>query len=79
MYVIQHCFICRPSDPTVLEDAGIEPRIVATQPDALTTRLDVIHRNMKVVGRQSKSNLCIRRPGGKGPLKLRSKEGQPWD
>jgi hypothetical protein len=25
MYVIQHCFICRPSDSTVSEDAGIEP------------------------------------------------------
>jgi hypothetical protein len=30
MYVIQHCFICRPSDSTVSEDAGIEPRTVAT-------------------------------------------------
>ncbi len=30
MYFIQHCFICRPSDSTVTEDAGIEPRIVAT-------------------------------------------------
>ncbi len=30
MYDIQHCFICRPSDSTVLEDAGIEPRTVAT-------------------------------------------------
>ena len=29
-YVIQHCFICRPSHSTVVEDAGIEPRIVAT-------------------------------------------------
>jgi hypothetical protein len=31
MYYIQHCFICRPSDSTVLdlEDAGIEPRTVA--------------------------------------------------
>ncbi len=38
MYVIQHCFICRPSDSTVSEDAGIEPTTVAT--DALTTRLD---------------------------------------
>jgi hypothetical protein len=28
MYDIQHCFICRPS--TVSEDAGIEPRTVAT-------------------------------------------------
>jgi hypothetical protein len=24
-YYIQHCFICRPSDSTVLTDAGIEP------------------------------------------------------
>jgi hypothetical protein len=29
MYCIQHCFICRPSDSTVSEDAGIEPRNVA--------------------------------------------------
>jgi hypothetical protein len=30
-YVIQHCFICRLSDSTVSEDAGIdEPRTVAT-------------------------------------------------
>ncbi len=36
IYVIQHCFICRPSDSTVSEDAGIEP-------DALTTWLDLIH------------------------------------
>jgi hypothetical protein len=27
---IQPCFICRPSDSTVPEDAGIEPRTVAT-------------------------------------------------
>jgi hypothetical protein len=33
---IQHCFICRPSDSTVSEDAGIEPRTVATT--ALTVR-----------------------------------------
>jgi hypothetical protein len=30
MYFIQHCFICCPSDSTVSEDAGIEPRTVAT-------------------------------------------------
>jgi hypothetical protein len=30
MYEIQHCFICRPSDSTVSEDAGDEPRTVAT-------------------------------------------------
>jgi hypothetical protein len=27
---IQHCFICRPSDSTVSDDAGIKPRTVAT-------------------------------------------------
>ncbi len=30
MYDIQHCFICRPSDSTVSEDAGIELRTFAT-------------------------------------------------
>jgi hypothetical protein len=30
MYINQHCFICRPSDFTVSEEAGIEPRTVAT-------------------------------------------------
>ncbi len=29
IYDIQHCFICRPSDSTVLEDAGIELWTVA--------------------------------------------------
>jgi hypothetical protein len=57
MYFYQHCFIYLPSDSTVSEEAGIEPRTVATlaltlrrskhkarsQSDALTTRLDPIH------------------------------------
>jgi hypothetical protein len=30
MYIISHCFICQPSDSTVLEDAGMKPRIVVT-------------------------------------------------
>jgi hypothetical protein len=30
MYIIQHCFICVPSDSTVSEDARIEPKTVAT-------------------------------------------------
>jgi hypothetical protein len=34
---IQHCFICRPSDPSVSEDAGIEPRTDAIT--ALAVRL----------------------------------------
>ncbi len=36
MYCIHYCFICRPSDSTVSEDAGIEPRTVVTT--ALTVR-----------------------------------------
>ncbi len=36
MYDIQHCFIYRPSDSTLSEDAGIEPGTVATT--ALTVR-----------------------------------------
>ncbi len=47
-YFVQHCFICRPSDFTESEDAGIEPRTVATlalevRTNALITRLDLIH------------------------------------
>ncbi len=34
--LVQYCFIWRPSDSTVSEDVGIEPRIVATS--ALTVR-----------------------------------------
>ncbi len=44
VYVIQHCFNCRPLNPTVSEDAGIEPRTIVTlETDALTTRLDLTH------------------------------------
>jgi hypothetical protein len=32
---IQHCFICSPKDSAMSEDAGIEPRTVATTPLAL--------------------------------------------
>ncbi len=39
MYFIQHCCICRPSDSTVSEDAGIEPRTVATS--ALAVRRSI--------------------------------------
>jgi hypothetical protein len=45
MYVTQHCFICRPLDSTVPEDAWIEPGVVATltrESDAFTTRLYLI-------------------------------------
>jgi hypothetical protein len=43
MYCIQHYFICRPTDSTVLEDAGIEPWTIATTAywlsPAINTRL----------------------------------------
>jgi hypothetical protein len=43
---IQHCSICRPSDSTVSEDAGIEPGLLRLRHQrlgTLTTRLDLIH------------------------------------
>ncbi len=47
MYLIQHFFVCRPSDFTASEDAGIEPRIFATVATlalaARRSRLDLIH------------------------------------
>ncbi len=52
MYNIQHCFICRPSDSTVLEEAGIEPRTVATirhwLSGALSTQLDILTHCIRV-------------------------------
>jgi hypothetical protein len=55
MYFIQHCFICRPSDSTVSEDAGNEPRTDASLALVVRlsnysagshthTRLDLIHK-----------------------------------
>ncbi len=40
--VIQHCFICLPSDSTVSKDAGIEPKTFATL--ALTARRSITTR-----------------------------------
>jgi hypothetical protein len=50
MYVIQHCFICRPSDP--LCRRMLNPGLLRHrhwQPDALTTRLDLIHTRQDLV------------------------------
>ncbi len=41
MYFIQHCFIWRRSDSTVPEDAGIEPRTVATLAVAAVLRMRI--------------------------------------
>ncbi len=54
MYVIQHCFIGRPSISTVSEDVGIEPRTVGTLAYAVRRsnhsahlhRLDLIWSNL---------------------------------
>jgi hypothetical protein len=40
-YFLQHCFICRPSDSIVSEDAGIEPRKVATSALVVLSELKV--------------------------------------
>jgi hypothetical protein len=40
--LFQYCIICRPSDSTMSEDAGIEPRTDATFALAIT-RLNIIH------------------------------------
>ncbi len=47
IYFIQHCFICRLTDSTVSEVAGIEPRTVATRPDLIhySARLDHIQNS----------------------------------
>jgi hypothetical protein len=60
MYVIQDCFICRPSDSTVSEDAGIESGTVATlalavkrsnrdELDLIYTRLYLIHTQVDLI------------------------------
>jgi hypothetical protein len=67
MYDIQHCFIC-PSDSTASEDAGIEPRTVATT--ALTVgrsnhsgrshaqiRLDLIQKTRKDLIKKTRLDL----------------------
>ncbi len=48
-YVIQHCFICRSSDFTVSEDAGIEPRTVATLPLTASRRFKNISFSGNIV------------------------------
>jgi hypothetical protein len=38
MYFIQHCFICRPSDSTVSQDAGIDPGLLRVATSAMAVR-----------------------------------------
>ncbi len=68
-YFIQHCFICRPSASTVSENAGIQPRTVATTALAVRrsnysaiyypqTRQYLIHK----LGYISSTNLAISHP-----------------
>jgi hypothetical protein len=59
-YFVQHCFICRTSDSTASEEAGIEPRMVATLALAarrsITTRLDLIHSRLDLIHRSAISS-----------------------
>jgi|688.fasta_scaffold285539_1 hypothetical protein len=51
-HIIQHCFICSPSDFTVSEMLGSNPglfRLWHWQSDALTTRLDLIHSELDLI------------------------------
>ncbi len=68
---IQNCFICRPSDSTVSEDAGIETRTVATSLAARRsnhparshpqTRLGLIHIRLGLI--HNRLSLIHTRPG----------------
>jgi hypothetical protein len=53
MYDIKHCFICRPSDSIVSEDAGIanpgQLRLQHWLSHALTTRPDLIHPRLDLI------------------------------
>ncbi len=64
MYVIQHCFICRPSDSTCRRMLGSTARTVATwhwQPDALITRLDLIHARLDLIPKEDyMRKICTR-------------------
>ncbi len=50
MYYIQHCFICRPSDFTLSEDAGIEPRTFATLAFAVRCSNDLARSHPQTAG-----------------------------
>jgi hypothetical protein len=68
IYVIQHCFICRPSESTGSEDAGSEPRTVAKfalTARRSTTRIDLIHysaRSHPLFGYRSHPHFIISTP-----------------
>ncbi len=59
MYFIQNCIIFRPSDSTVSEDAGIEPKTVATLTlvvrRSINIMLDLGCQYKKLPGRTSAS------------------------
>jgi hypothetical protein len=67
MYFIQHCLICRPSDSTVSDDAGIEPRTVGIGCQTLwplgyissTTRLHLIHPQLGYISFTTRLHLII--------------------
>jgi hypothetical protein len=68
MYDFQHCFVCRPSHGTVWEDAGFEPRTVATtalpvrrshhSARSHLLRLDLIHKRLDLIHSIIVDNFC---------------------
>ncbi len=74
MYRNQHCFICSPSNSTVSEDAGIEPRTIATSALAVRPFNHSARSHVKSSGRlenwfrDRKDNLD---PDSTGPKKFR--------
>ncbi len=70
LYFIQHCFICRPTDSTVSEGAGIEPRKVVTSALAVRrsshsatshpySRLHLIHTRLHLIHTEFDYNYSI--------------------
>jgi hypothetical protein len=63
MYFTQHCFICRPSDSNVSEDArtvGTLELAVKRRSKLLTIRLDLIHKRLDpIVEILSILNVCF--------------------
>ncbi len=56
---IQHCIICRPSVSTVSEDAGIEPRTVATTSLAVKQNKDIQRKScLPMSGSANTAEMC---------------------
>jgi hypothetical protein len=61
VYPIRHCFICRPSDSTETEDAGIEPRSRTVAGAIITFRGYTLHTHTgaKTAARYGLITFCL--------------------